>query len=114
MLASPPAAPAAAYLSIDGVAHEYRVRGLAVPALAPVDLSVRPGELLSIIGPSGCGKSTLLRIAGGLLAPTRGAVRIGGVSPREARRAKRIGFVFQDPSLLPRRTVAANVLLPAE
>ena len=114
MLASPPAAPAAAYLSFDGVAHEYEVRGRAVPALAPVDLDVRPGELLSIIGPSGCGKSTLLRIAGGLLAPTQGAVRIGGASPRAAQRAKQIGFVFQDPSLLPWRTVAANVRLASE
>src|SRR3712207_8903589 len=109
MLASPPAAPAAAYLSIDGVAHEYRVRGLAVPALAPVDLSVRPGELLSIIGPSGCGKSTLLRIAGGLLAPTRGAVRIGGVSPRGGRGAEGHGIVFLDSSLLPLPTGAPHL-----
>jgi NitT/TauT family transport system ATP-binding protein len=114
MLASPPAAPAAAFLSFDGIAHAYEVRGRAVPALAPVDLDVRRGELLSIIGPSGCGKSTLLRIAGGLLAPTEGTVRLGDASPRDAQRAKQIGFVFQDASLLPWRTVAANVRLALE
>jgi NitT/TauT family transport system ATP-binding protein len=114
MLASLPAAPAAAFLSFDRVAHDYQVRGARVPALAPVDLDVRPGELASIIGPSGCGKSTLLRIAGGLLAPTHGSVLVGGAPPVRAQKAKQIGFVFQDASLLPWRTVAGNVRLALE
>ena len=114
MLASPPVAPAAAFLSFDGVAHAYTVNGVSVPALAPVNLALAPGELVSLIGPSGCGKSTLLRIAGGLLRPTRGDLRVGGGSPAAAQRAKQIGFVFQDPSLLPWRTVAGNVRLARE
>jgi NitT/TauT family transport system ATP-binding protein len=114
MLASPPAAPAAAFVSFDRVAHDYEVRGARVPALAPVDLHVRRGELVSIIGPSGCGKSTLLRIAGGLLIPTQGSVRVGGAAPLNAQKAKQIGFVFQDASLLPWRTVAGNVRLALE
>jgi NitT/TauT family transport system ATP-binding protein len=96
------------------VSHAYIVDGRPRPALAPIDLSVAPGTLTSLLGPSGCGKSTLLRIAGGLLAPTSGEVSVAGGSPAEAQRAGSIGFVFQDPSLLPWRTVAANVRLPLE
>jgi NitT/TauT family transport system ATP-binding protein len=82
-----------------------------VQALAPVDLSVAPGEVVTILGPSGSGKTTLLRIVGGLDEPTAGAVTIGGASPHDARRAKRIGFVPQSPALLPWRTVGANARL---
>jgi NitT/TauT family transport system ATP-binding protein len=106
--------PAAASLSLSGVAHDYRVEGRAIPALLPVDLSVAPGEFVSIIGPSGCGKSTLLRIAGGLLIPSAGTVRAGDRPPRDLQRAGQVGFVFQDPSLLPWRTVASNVRLVHE
>ena len=108
------AAPADAFLSLHSVAHAFAVDGRRVPALGRTDLSLPAGMLLSVIGPSGCGKSTLLRIAGGLLAPTSGAVRIAGGSPGEAQRQKQIGFVFQDPALLPWRTVAENVRLPLE
>ena len=83
-----------------------------VEALAAVDLRVGPGEFLSLLGPSGCGKSTLLRIVAGLSSPTSGScnLRLG----EEGRRAPtgRIGFVFQDPTLMPWSTVAANVELP--
>lgn len=106
--------PAAASLSLSGVAHDYQVEGRLIPALLPVDLSVAPGEFVSIIGPSGCGKSTLLRIAGGLITPSAGTVRAGDRFPRELQRSGEIGFVFQDPSLLPWRTVAANVRLAHE
>src|SRR6266540_3806660 len=60
------------------------------------------------------GKSTLLRIVGGLLRPSRGEVLVHGLPPREAQKARDVGFVFQDPSLLPWRTVASNVRLPLE
>jgi NitT/TauT family transport system ATP-binding protein len=109
MLSPPRVAQSGAALSLWGVAHQYRVRGASVPALAETNLAVRPGELLSLIGPSGCGKSTLLRIAGGLLAPTAGSVTIDGRWPADAQRDKRIGFVFQDAALLPWRTVRGNV-----
>jgi NitT/TauT family transport system ATP-binding protein len=87
----------------------------AAPALVALDginLSIRQGEFVSIIGPSGCGKSTLLRIIGGLQTPTSGRVLIDGDFPRSAQRQKQIGFVFQDPSLLPWRRVIDNVRLP--
>jgi NitT/TauT family transport system ATP-binding protein len=74
-------------------------------ALAGVDLEVASGEFVSVVGPSGCGKSTLLRIASGLTSATDGAVQV---------RANKIGYVFQDPTLLPWRTVQANVELLAE
>jgi NitT/TauT family transport system ATP-binding protein len=74
-------------------------------ALAGVDLRVAAGEFVSVVGPSGCGKSTLLRIAAGLTGATEGSVRVA---------TGRIGYVFQDPTLLPWRTVQANVELLAE
>ncbi|WP_157734301.1 MULTISPECIES: ABC transporter ATP-binding protein [Frankia] len=74
-------------------------------ALAPVDLAVRDGEFVSIVGASGCGKSTLLRLASGLTTATAGAV-----SPATGR----ISYVFQDPTLLPWRSVRRNVETLAE
>jgi NitT/TauT family transport system ATP-binding protein len=74
-------------------------------ALAGVDLSVTAGEFVSVVGPSGCGKSTLLRIASGLSDATEGTVQV---------HTDEIGYVFQDPTLLPWRTVQANVELFAE
>ena len=74
-------------------------------ALASVDLTVAPGEFVSVVGPSGCGKSTLLRIASGLETATAGEVQVA---------ADKLGYVFQDPTLLPWRTVQANVELLAE
>jgi NitT/TauT family transport system ATP-binding protein len=74
-------------------------------ALAGVDLSVASGEFVSVVGPSGCGKSTLLRIASGLTGVSDGAVLA---------RTDKIGYVFQDPTLLPWRTVQANVELLTE
>jgi NitT/TauT family transport system ATP-binding protein len=74
-------------------------------ALAAVDLSVAPGDFVSVVGPSGCGKSTLLRIAAGLEQPTGGSVRV----PTD-----HIAYVFQDPTLLPWRSVQGNVELLSE
>src|SRR3990172_12741186 len=92
----------------------YQAGQRSLTALAGIDLVVRRGEFVSVIGPSGCGKSTLLRIVGGLQAPTRGRVEIDGGPSREAQRRKQIGFVFQDASLLPWRSVIENVRLPLE
>jgi NitT/TauT family transport system ATP-binding protein len=74
-------------------------------ALQDVSFQVDWGEFVAIVGPSGCGKSTLLRIASGLEKATGGRIRVG---------ATNLGFVFQDPTLLPWRTVQANVELLGE
>jgi NitT/TauT family transport system ATP-binding protein len=84
--------------------------GRRVQALAPVNLSVREGELLSIIGPSGCGKSTLLHITGGLLAPSTGSVSIHG-EQIDGPRPRLASFVFQDANLFPWRTIRGNIEL---
>jgi NitT/TauT family transport system ATP-binding protein len=87
-------------------------RAPAVEALDGFSLAVERGEVVAIIGPNGCGKSTFLRVAAGLLAPQRGAVTldehpITGPDPR-------VGLVFQEPRLLPWRSVADNVTYPLE
>ncbi|HZG91316.1 MAG TPA: ABC transporter ATP-binding protein [Pseudonocardia sp.] len=74
-------------------------------ALRDVDLRLGRGEFVTVVGPSGCGKSTLLRLASGLSAPSSGTV---------VARTRRIGYVFQDPTLLPWRSVRRNVELGAE
>ncbi|HEV8678016.1 MAG TPA: ATP-binding cassette domain-containing protein, partial [Stellaceae bacterium] len=82
-------------------------------ALAGIDLAVARGEFLSLLGPSGCGKSTLLRIVAGLTEPTAGNCVLNlGVRAGDAIPTGRIGFVFQDPTLMPWSTVAKNVELP--
>ncbi len=82
--------------------------------LQDINLEIEHGEFLCLIGPSGCGKSTLLRLIGGLMEPTSGEVLIDGLTPAEAQAKKAFGFVFQEPALLPWRTVADNVRLPLE
>jgi NitT/TauT family transport system ATP-binding protein len=84
-------------------------------ALDHLDLDVRRGEFLSLLGPSGCGKSTVLRLIAGLAAQSRGTMSWAGAdgSPLSGREATRdIGFVFQEPTLMPWARVAANVALP--
>jgi NitT/TauT family transport system ATP-binding protein len=83
-----------------------------VVALERLDLEVWPGEFVSLLGPSGCGKSTALRIIAGLSEPTRGKVEWVEAQAAYAAGARRIGFVFQEPTLMPWATVAANVRLP--
>jgi NitT/TauT family transport system ATP-binding protein len=79
-------------------------------ALKGLDLEVRQGEFLSLLGPSGCGKSTALRIIAGLSEPTGGGVE--WAAPARAEKGSRIGFVFQEPTLMPWTTVFNNVRLP--
>ncbi len=75
--------------------------------LSRLDLTIRPGEFLSIVGKSGCGKSTLLRLLTGLDSATRGDIRVDGQPPEAARHAIRL--MFQEPRLLPWATVIDNV-----
>ena len=97
--------PSAPVVSLRGVGKMF---GNGLLALDGLDLDVRDGEFLSLLGPSGCGKSTALRIIAGLSEPSRGTV-----AWRDATAARRsIGFVFQEPTLMPWATVFANVFLP--
>jgi NitT/TauT family transport system ATP-binding protein len=95
-------------VSLRGVTKVY---DNGVMALGPLDLGVRKGEFVSLLGPSGCGKSTALRLIAGLNAPTSGTV---GVANRAgaARAGQAIGFVFQEPTLMPWASVRENVRLP--
>jgi NitT/TauT family transport system ATP-binding protein len=80
-------------------------------ALSGFDLDVRPGEFLSLLGPSGCGKSTALRLIAGLAEPSGGTIAWSGAAAGPPTRPD-IGFVFQEPTLMPWATVTANVRLP--
>jgi NitT/TauT family transport system ATP-binding protein len=85
-----------------------------VTALDRITFSVDRGGFLSLLGPSGCGKSTLLRVVADLVQPSSGSIAVLGQKPEEARRARALGFVFQDAALLPWRTAQQNVELPLE
>jgi NitT/TauT family transport system ATP-binding protein len=85
----------------------HRVFDNGLEAVASVDLDVPEGKLVALVGPSGCGKTTLLRIAGGIDRPTSGSVERYPAT-------ELIGFCFQDPRLLPWRTVMRNVELAPE
>jgi len=98
-------------VSIEGVTHEYAAETGRVHALAAVDLTIAPGEFVSIVGPSGCGKTTLLRAVAGLLEPASGAIEVFGAAPQIARRDRALGLVTQEPGLMPWRSVEANVQL---
>jgi len=89
--------------SLGGIGKTFR-RG--TKALVGVDLAVADGGFVSVLGPSGCGKSTLLRIIAGLLPPSEGQVHWQGDVRRH------IGFVFQEPTLMPWATVWDNTYLP--
>ena len=95
-------AAAAPLLTFAAVAKRFQD---GTVALDGADFRVAGGEFVSVVGPSGCGKSTLLRIASGLSDATGGKVQV---------ETDKIGYVFQDPTLLPWRTVQANVELFAE
>ena len=102
-----PAAASSSVVALRGVAKTF-LNGTT--ALAGLDLDVRQGEFVSLLGPSGCGKSTALRIIAGLSEPSAGSV----AWPQQAntRGGRRIGFVFQEPTLMPWTTVFNNVRLP--
>lgn len=76
-----------------------------------LNLNIGSGQFIAILGPSGCGKSTLLRLLAGLLQPTRGTILLNGAPPSQAVQHKRIGFLAQNPALLPWRTALQNVAL---
>jgi NitT/TauT family transport system ATP-binding protein len=102
-----------ASLELHGVSHAYGGGyggAPLVPVLEDIEFSVRPGEFVALIGPSGCGKSTLLHMIGGLLRPKTGQVRYDG-RPIVGVNTD-VGYMTQRETLLPHRTVEANVALP--
>jgi NitT/TauT family transport system ATP-binding protein len=92
----------AALVALRGVDKAY---SNGVQALKGLDLSIREGEFVSLLGPSGCGKSTVLRLIAGLGSATGGSIEWSSVQHE-------IGFVFQDPTLMPWATVFGNIYLP--
>jgi len=112
-LAESPATPAArpGVLTLDAIGHVFG----ATRALDDVDLTIAAGELVAILGPSGCGKSTLLRIIAGLGAPSSGTVEWPTASHSTGGEPQPdLGFVFQDPTLMPWARVETNVRLPLD
>ena len=99
-------APSAPIVSLRGVGKLF---GTGTLALDRLNLDVRECEFLSLLGPSGCGKSTALRIIAGLSEATQGTV-----TWRDAEARRGIGFVFQEPTLMPWATALRNVMLPLE
>lgn len=101
------AEPASTLVSLHGVS---KIFANGVVALEDFSLDVRAGDFLSLLGPSGCGKSTVLRLIAGLINPTSGNIAWPGSSEMDHR--GEIGFVFQEPTLMPWADVADNVWLP--
>jgi putative ABC transport system ATP-binding protein len=105
-------------LSVHGVDKSFGPPEAPVPVLRGVELTIMPGEKVSIIGPSGCGKSTLLSLVAGLLAPDAGTIEIEGTpmsalddTGRAHLRAERIGIALQSDNLVPFLTAIENVQL---
>lgn len=101
-------------ISVQGLKKTYSKNGKALCALDDISLDIEEGQFVSVVGFTGCGKTTLLKIIGGLLQPSFGKVRIGGVAPDLALRRHNMGFVFQESSLLPWRCAYDNVRLTRE
>jgi NitT/TauT family transport system ATP-binding protein len=98
-------------VSIVRLSHVGKTYSNGTVALDGVSLDVREGEFLSLVGPSGCGKSTVLRLIAGLGELTSGRIEWPG-PPADAGADHELGFVFQEPTLMPWATVRANVTLP--
>jgi ABC-type nitrate/sulfonate/bicarbonate transport system ATPase subunit len=98
-------------VAIHGVGRDFVGREGVHGVLRNVDLVATPGEFVAILGASGCGKSTLLRLVAGLDRPTMGQIRIGGQTVTDC--DPRCAVVFQEPRLLPWKSVVQNVALGA-
>lgn len=97
-----------------GVNKIFNTAAGKVDALTNINLTVAPGEFVSLIGPSGCGKSTLMRIIADLETPTDGELKVFGKNAQQARKDQDYGIAFQRAGLLPWRTVADNIGLPLQ
>ncbi len=97
-------------ITVEAVEKRYVSRGRETAALSPIDLTVARGEFVAFVGPSGCGKSTLLNMIAGILRPTAGRILHEGRAVEAINTA--VGYMTQQDSVLPWRTVAENVELP--
>lgn len=95
-------------LRLTGLHRSFAIGAFRIDALAGLDLTVAPGRLVAVVGHSGCGKTTLLRLIAGLDRPDEGHIAVIGAPDGQP---ARIGMVFQEPRLLPWKTVRGNVVL---
>ncbi|HVZ51373.1 MAG TPA: ABC transporter ATP-binding protein [Pseudolabrys sp.] len=101
-------ASAPAHIAARGLAVDFTVEGRRQRVLNDIHIAVPKGSFVSLIGPSGCGKSTLLKVMAGLVPPTEGEVTVAGMSPLQAVKARLIGLVFQEATLLPWKNAIEN------
>ncbi len=102
-----------AFLKVESAAKSYpNLQPGASPVIEALTFAVEDGQFVSLLGASGCGKSTVLRLIAGLIPLSAGSIFIDGRAPAQSSRVT--SFVFQDPTLLPWRTVAQNVALALE
>jgi NitT/TauT family transport system ATP-binding protein len=101
-------AAAPAHISARGLAVDFTVEGRRQRVLNDINIAVPKSSFVSLIGPSGCGKSTLLKVMAGLVLPSEGEMTVAGVTPQAAVKARLIGLVFQDATLLPWKNALEN------
>ena len=101
--------PVVPQIEFANVSKRYGNAGMV---LRGMNLTIRKGEFVTLIGPSGCGKSTVLKLISGLTPPSDGAIRVDGMTPKNARET--VSYIFQDATLLPWRPVEQNVGLGLE
>ncbi len=106
-------------IKLEKVSKMYKDAGRLLFAVSEVDLAIRKGEFIAVVGPSGAGKTTLLSLAGCLIRPSSGEIKVDGsdvgrLSDNELSglRGRKVGFVFQGSHIIPNLTVMENVLLP--
>ncbi|WP_347125589.1 ABC transporter ATP-binding protein [Microbacterium sp. SY138] len=107
--AAPTAVGTAQAVRVEGIERSFPLPHGHRDVLRGVDVDIAAGEIVAVVGPSGCGKSTLLRLVGGLDAPTRGGIRLDDTPVADV--DERTAVAFQEPRLLPWRTIAQNVEL---